>query len=99
MSHNNFHISYSERSYQMQALISFQKNSINCAGSCHKKFSSYNDQSNGRAEACIKFVKRTMKKSFDTNADINLALLQIRSIPIGPATTVINTSIKACCQE
>ena len=38
---------------------------------------SYNHQSNGEAEVCIKFVKRNIK-CFETNTDIYLALLQIR---------------------
>ena len=29
--------------------------------------SSYNHQSNGQADACIKFVKQNMKKCFDSN--------------------------------
>ena len=33
---------------------------------------------------CLKFVKRNMKKCFETNTDVNLALLQIRSTLIGP---------------
>ena len=45
--------------------------------------SSYYYQSNGQVEACITFVKWTMKKLFDTNADVYLALLQIRSMPEG----------------
>ena len=33
-------------------------------------FLSYNHQSNGQAEVCIKFVKGTVKKCFETTADI-----------------------------
>ena len=46
--------------------------------------SSYNHQSNGQAEVCIKFIKWTVKKCFDTNNDVYLALLQILSTPNGP---------------
>ena len=46
--------------------------------------SPYNHQSSRQVKACIKFVKQTMKKCFDTNVDENLAILQIWSIPIGP---------------
>ena len=35
------------------------------------------------AEACIKFLKETVKKCSETNTDINLALLQIRQTPPG----------------
>ena len=38
--------------------------------------SSYHHQSNGQVEACIKFVKHTMKKSFDSRTDTHIALLQ-----------------------
>ena len=45
--------------------------------------SSYHHQSNGQVEACIKFVKCTIKKCLDSNNGVNLALLQIRSLSIG----------------
>ena len=35
-------------------------------------------------EVCIKFIKCIIKKGFDNNNDVNLALLQIRSMPKGP---------------
>ena len=43
-------------------------------------------QRNGQAETCIEFVKKKidMIKCHETNKDINLALLQITSPPIGP---------------
>ena len=41
--------------------------------------SSYHHKSNGQVQACIKFVKCTIKKCIDTYQDINLALLQIWS--------------------
>ena len=37
----------------------------------------YHHQSNGQAEAYIKFVKCTFKKCADSGSDINMALLQI----------------------
>ena len=39
--------------------------------------SSYHHQSNGQEEACIKFVKCTLKKCFDSKGDPHIALLQI----------------------
>ena len=45
--------------------------------------SSYHHQSNVQVEACIKFVKSTIKKCFDNNYGFDLALLQKRSRPIG----------------
>ena len=47
------------------------------------KMSSYHHQSSGQGEVCIKFMKYTIKKCFDTKKDINLALLQIWSISVG----------------
>ena len=46
----------------------------------HKLF--LHHQSNWQGEACIKIVKCTIKKCLDNNDDVNLALLQIRPIPI-----------------
>ena len=46
--------------------------------------SSYHHQSNGQGEACIKFIKCTIKKCFDTKTDIYIALLQIRATPLEP---------------
>ena len=40
--------------------------------------SSYHHQSKSHVEACIKFMKHTIKKCLDNNDDINLALLQMR---------------------
>ena len=37
----------------------------------------YHYKSNGQVEACIKFVKHTLKKCFDTKDDPHIALLQI----------------------
>ena len=39
--------------------------------------SSYHHQSNGQVEACIKFIKCTLKKYFDSRSDPHVALLQI----------------------
>ena len=37
--------------------------------------SSYHHQNNGQVEACIKFVKHTLKKCFDSRSDPHIALL------------------------
>ena len=47
-------------------------------------FSSYHHQCNGQVEACIKCIKQTCRKCFDTKSDPHIDLLQIRSIPSGP---------------
>ena len=39
--------------------------------------SSYHHQSSGQVEECIKFVKHTLRKYFDTKGDPHIALLQI----------------------
>ena len=44
--------------------------------------SSLHHQSNGQVEACIKFIKCTMKKCMETNDDIHITLLQIRVTPL-----------------
>ena len=43
--------------------------------------SSYYHQSNGQVEACIKFVKCTLKKCFDSRSNLHVALLQIQITP------------------
>ena len=43
----------------------------------HVFSSSYHHQSDEQVEACIKFVKHTLKKCFDTKDDPHIALLQI----------------------
>ena len=48
----------------------------------HSLSPTYIHQSNGQAEACIKFVKKTMKKCYKTNAYIHMCSLLIRSVPI-----------------
>ena len=60
---------------------------------------SYHHQSNGQLGACIKFVKCTIQKCFDNN-NVNLPLLQIRSMSIGvriphPATLLFNIPIRS----
>ena len=35
-------------------------------------------------EACIKFMKETIKKCIDAKSNMLIALLQIRSTPLGP---------------
>ena len=45
---------------------------------------SYHHQSNGQVEACIKFVKCTLKKCFDSKGDSHIALLQICMTLLGP---------------
>ena len=49
--------------------------------------SSYQYQSNGQIEACIKFMKDTIKKCRKNNNDVNFALLKIRP-------TLITTGIQ-----
>ena len=46
--------------------------------------SSYHHQSSGQVEVCIKLIKQALKNCFDTKSDPHLALLQIRSTPLGP---------------
>ena len=60
---------------------------------------SYHHQSNGEVEVCIKFVKCTFKKCFDTKGDPHIALLQIRMTTLGPglpwpATILFNHPIR-----
>ena len=66
--------------------------------------SSYNHQSNGQAEVCNKYLKRTMKQCIETIKDINVALLQIKSTPIrpglpSPVTILINRQIQGIFYE
>ena len=44
---------------------------------------SYHHQSNGQVEVCIKFVKCTLKKCFDSRVDPYIALLQVHMTPLG----------------
>ena len=45
--------------------------------------SAYHHQSNAQVEACIKFIKHTFKKCTHSGGDINMALLQIHTTPLG----------------
>ena len=61
--------------------------------------SSYHHKSNGHLEACIKFVKCTMKTCIKTNGDIHIALLQVRATPLesglpSPAMLLFNCPIQ-----
>ena len=60
----------------------------------------YHHQSNGQVKACIKFIKCTFKKCTKSGGDINMALLQIYTTPLGqgllsPATLMFNRQV--CC--
>ena len=55
----------------------------------------YHHQSNRQVEACIKFIKCTIKKCSDSGGDIHMNMLQIRTTPLGqglpsPATLLFN---------
>ena len=61
--------------------------------------SSYYHQTSGQMEACIKFIKHTLKKCFDSRGDPHIALLQICMTPLGqrfpsPATMLFNCTIR-----
>ena len=45
--------------------------------------SAYHQQSNGQVKACIIFIKDTFKKCADSGEDINMAVLQIHTTPLG----------------
>ena len=45
--------------------------------------SSYHHQSNRQVNACIKFIKHTLKKCFNSRVDPNIALLQRCMTPLG----------------
>ena len=53
--------------------------------------SSYHHQSNGQVEACIKFIKCTIKKCSDSSGDIHMALLQVRITPLGQGLPSLET--------
>ena len=60
---------------------------------------SYHHQSNGQVEACIKFIKCTLKKCFYSRDDPYIALLQMCMIPHGqglpsPATMLFYCPIR-----
>ena len=58
--------------------------------------SSYHHQSNGQVEACIKFVKFTLKKCLDTKGDPHTALLQIRMTLLEPGLPSLATILFNC---
>ena len=60
--------------------VKFQ-NVCRCLGIHHAVFLSYNCQSNGQAEACIKFFTNTVIKWCETIVDTYMALLHITSTP------------------
>ena len=49
----------------------------------HTVLLAYHHQSNGQVKACIKFIKSTFKKYANSGWDINMALLQIHTTPLG----------------
>ena len=53
--------------------------------------SSYYFQSIGQVEACIKFVKWTVKKCFKGNVSVHLVLLLIRCMPMGVGLPSLTT--------
>ena len=89
----NYHsMTYTRKYCQMRVEILFQKNS--------KKFctklnieqavsSLCHHQSNGQVEAYIKFLMCTLEKCRDTNADWDIALLQIKSALLGHGYPVL----------
>ena len=60
------------------------QDSCRCVSIHHAVWSSYNHQGNGQVDQCIKYVKRTREKCFETKADISMALIWIKLIPISP---------------
>ena len=67
-------------------VISFHKKIKNFCKSLNiaqAVLSSYHHQSNGQVEVCIKIVKHTLKKSFDSRTDPHEALLQIQTMSLG----------------
>ena len=56
--------------------------------------SSYHHQSNGQVEACIKFIKQTFTKCFDTESNPHIALFAdqinaIRAKAANPCNTAV----------
>ena len=61
--------------------------------------SSYHHQSNRQVEACIKFIKSTIKKCSGSSGDVHMAVLQIRTTPLGlglpsPAVLLFNCPVR-----
>ena len=65
----------------------------------HAASASYDHQSKGQVEACIKLVKCTMKKCHDTKSDIHLALLQFRMTLLGPGLPSPAILLFSSCPE
>ena len=58
----------------------------------------YHHQSSGQVKACIKFIKCTFKKCTESGRDINMALLEICTMPLcpgllSPATLMFNRQV------
>ena len=58
----------------------------------------YHHQSNGQVEACIKSIKCMFKNCANSDKDINMALLQIHTTPLGqglpsPATLMFGRPV------
>ena len=58
--------------------------------------SSYQHQSNRHVEACIKFIKCTMKKCFDSRSNMHIALVQIRKMLLGQGLPSPDTLLFDC---
>ena len=67
----------------MRAPNLFERNSHISKKLDQEQAISYYHESNGQLEACIELSKCTMKECCDTNADVHLELLQVRSLPEG----------------
>ena len=71
----------------------------NCLNIEQALSSSYQHQSNTQVETCIKFIKCTMKKFLDSRGNIHMAMLQIRTTPLGqglpsPTTLLFNSLVR-----
>ena len=78
----------------MEEVILYVKSSENSAENLKQPY-----QSNGQLEACIKFLKRMLRKCIDTNSDHHICLWQIRSTSLGqgllsPVTLLFNCPIR-----
>ena len=58
--------------------------------------SSHHHQSNGQVEVHIKFTKHSMKKCFESNEDIHVTLLQVKSSPLEPGLPSPATLLFSC---
>ena len=59
------------------------KNFCNILNTAEAESSTYHHQSNRQVEVCIKFIKCTVKKCFNSRSNMHIALLQIRTTPLG----------------